>query len=119
MLCALSPVGVEYLGRKEVRSENWLLVAWMAHGLAWLQTCIQRPPIFEFVFKKFGNLYLKMGWHGSKLAFNVTKFGSCFIESRTVEYVFFYFFYDFISILQVYCLMRPVRQDLNVIFFNI
>ena len=42
---------------------------------------------------------------------------SCFIESRTVEFVFFRFFYDFISILQVRCLMRPGRQDLNVNFF--
>ena len=41
-----------------------------------------------------------------------------FIESRTVEFVFFRFFYDFISILQVYCLMHPGRQDLNVIFFT-
>ena len=43
---------------------------------------------------------------------------SCFIEFRTVEFVFFLFFYDFISILQVRCLMRPGRQDLNVIFFT-
>ena len=43
---------------------------------------------------------------------------SCFIKSRTVEFVFFRFFYDFISILQVYCLMHPGRQDLNVIFFT-
>ena len=42
---------------------------------------------------------------------------SYFIESRTVEFVFFWFFYDFILILQVRCLMRPWRQDLNVIFF--
>ena len=42
---------------------------------------------------------------------------SCFIESRTVEFVFFWFVYDFISILQVYYLMRPGRQDLNVNFF--
>ena len=41
---------------------------------------------------------------------------SCFIESRTVEFVFFWFFYYFISILQVCCLMRPGHQDLNVIF---
>ena len=41
-----------------------------------------------------------------------------FIESRKVEFVFFQFFYDFISILQVHCLMRPRRQDLNVIFFT-
>ena len=39
---------------------------------------------------------------------------SCFIESRTVVFVFLC---DFISILQVYCLMRPRRQDLNIIFF--
>ena len=43
---------------------------------------------------------------------------SCFIESRIVEFVFFLFVYDFISILQVHCLMLPVRQDLNVIFFT-
>ena len=42
---------------------------------------------------------------------------SCFIESRTVEFIFFWFFYDFISILQIHCLMRPGRQHLNVIFF--
>ena len=41
-----------------------------------------------------------------------------FIESRTVEFVFFRFFYDFISILQVHYLMRPKRHDLNVIFFT-
>ena len=40
-----------------------------------------------------------------------------FIESRIVDFVFFWFFYDFISILQVHCLMRPGRQDLNVNFF--
>ena len=28
-------------------------------------------------------------------------------------------FYDFISILQVHCLMRPGRQDLNVIFLHL
>ena len=43
---------------------------------------------------------------------------SYFIESRTVEFVFFQFFYDFISILQIYCLMRPGGQDLNVNFFT-
>ena len=32
---------------------------------------------------------------------------SYFIESRTVDFVFFWFFYNFISILQVHCLMRP------------
>ena len=42
---------------------------------------------------------------------------SCFIESRTVEFVFFRFFYNFISILQFCCLMRPECQDLNVNFF--
>ena len=42
---------------------------------------------------------------------------SCFIESRTVEFVFFWFFYNFISILQVCCLMHPGPQDLNLIFF--
>src|SRR6185503_17666950 len=41
-----------------------------------------------------------------------------FIESRTIEFVFFRFFYDFISILQVHCSMRPGRQDLNVDFFT-
>ena len=42
---------------------------------------------------------------------------SCFIESRTVEFVFFLFFYDFISILQFHYLIHPGRQDLNVNFF--
>ena len=42
----------------------------------------------------------------------------CYIESITVEFVFFRFFYDFISILQVHCLMHPGRQDLNVNFFT-
>ena len=42
-----------------------------------------------------------------------------FIESITVEFVFFLFLYDFISILQVHCLMRPKRQDLNVIFLHL
>jgi len=31
----------------------------------------------------------------------------CFIESRTVEFVFLWFLYDFISILQIHYLMRP------------
>ena len=43
---------------------------------------------------------------------------SYFIESRTVKFVFFWFFYNFILILQVHCLMHPGRQDLNVIFFT-
>ena len=43
---------------------------------------------------------------------------SCFIESKTFDFVFFWFLYDFISILQIHCLMRPRRQDLNVIFFT-
>ena len=41
-----------------------------------------------------------------------------FIESRTIEIVFFQFLYDFILILQVHCLMCHGRQDLNVIFFT-
>ena len=44
---------------------------------------------------------------------------SCFIESITVEFVFFWFFYDFISILQFHCLMRHRRQDLNFFFLHL